>query len=131
MPHTTKDEEQSQPISEVTPIRLGLILAILGVVGAGIIGSAVWVATQLTELKATVGAMQTTLNTLAVASTNIRDDVTNHKSEDSRQWNDIKARVLLLEESGSKATRDLARDLNELRNEFRVHEAISKNGGKP
>lgn len=120
------DEGESRAIGEQTPIRLGLILAVLGVVSAGIIGSAVWVATQLTELKGSVSAMQSTLNTLAVASSVIRDDVANHKTDDSKAWAEIRGRVLLLEQSGSQATRDLSKELNELRNDFRVHEALSK-----
>lgn len=125
-------ETKTTAIGEGTPVKLGLILSILGIVGAGVIASAVWVATQLTELRATVQSMQTTLNAMVVTSGTMRDDLANHKSEDSREWNAIKARVLLIEQSGSQATRDFGRELNDLRNDFHVHEAISKQkGGMP
>lgn len=132
MMHSKSEEEPLSTIGEATPIRLGLILTVLGIVGAGIIGSAVWAATQFAELKADVRSMQGTLNTVALSSSTMRDDLNSHKTEDSRQWSDIKERVSLLERSGSQAVRDLAKDLNDLKNDFRVHEALSKQpGGKP
>lgn len=131
MKHETEGEEKSEDyvIGEKTPIRLGIVVGLVGAI-VTMIGCAFYLGGKLTGLETKVDAMAINISQASKDGQQIASDMKRHEASDSAMWNEVKSRVQLLEQSGSQATRDLAKDVNSLRIDFEVWKATAKKEGK-
>lgn len=116
------EENNSRAFSlgENTPVRLGLVIAVVGLV----LSAVVWNATNAAKVNAKLDTLTGMVSKVANASEINERRVSDHIADDRRMWTEVEARLAVLERSGSEKARELERDLGVLRREFEVHRAI-------
>lgn len=122
MPET--ETKTMTPVSEETPVRLGLILAIIGIVVI-FIGAAWYLATVLSKIETRLDIIMSRQENTATIALNLDRKQGEHEREDQGKWSAIDTRLSIIERTGSEKTREIEKMLSELRNDFRVHEALS------
>lgn len=124
-----KDQKESETgasaISERTPVRLGLFVG--GVVG--LVSAAWFLGSSFSKIETKLDMIVTQNAQNASLATSLEKKVTDHEKEDQAKWTSIDTRVRVIETSGSEKTREIEKALFDLRAEYKLHEALSKQQG--
>lgn len=121
---TETETKTTTPVSEETPVRLGLILSVIGVVVI-FIGAAWYLATALSKIETRLDIMLSRQDSTATIASNLERRQGEHEREDQGKWSVWETRLSIIERTGSEKTREIEKSLADLRNDFRVHEALS------
>lgn len=130
MKQQDEEEAANRALTERTPVQIGLVLGVLGLVGAGIIAAVAIGSSKISEFSTKLDNITGLLNTAVANGRDLEVKLNGHEKEDQAKWTAIDTRVTVIEKSGSEKTREIERNLNTLQNDFRVHETLSK-GSKP
>ncbi len=131
----TLEREERTTLSDNTKVRLGLVLTVAGLCVGTILGVTAYGAAKVSEFSTKLDNINMLLTRATADSDATQKQVSSHISDDQKEWgsvrNDItdtKARVSVIERSGSEKTRELEKQIQDLRRDFQVHEALSKQG---
>lgn len=124
------EEPDTNTVSERTKIPLGTLIALFSVIIV-LITVTWYLGTMLSKIEVKLDTMAAMMTTVSTKNATIEVKQSDHEREDLKMWTMIDGRLSVIEKSGSEKTRDIEKELNALRNDFRVHEMMSKNGVKP
>lgn len=127
---TEVEEPDTNTVSERTKIPLGTLIALFSVIIV-LITVTWYLGTMLSKIEVKLDTMAAMMTTVSTKNATIEVKQSDHEREDLKMWTMIDGRLSVIEKSGSEKTRDIEKELNALRNDFRVHEMMSKNGVKP
>lgn len=127
---TELEEPDTNTVSERTKIPLGTLIALFSVIIV-LITVTWYLGTMLSKIEVKLDTMAAMMTTVSSKNANIEDKQSSHERDDLKMWTTIDGRLSVIEKSGSEKTREIEKELNSLRNDFRVHEMMSKNGVKP
>ena len=113
-----EDERPKWLISASTPVQLGVLLILIG----GIFGGG-W---ALSGMNTKLDVVLTMARELVQKNETVQQKLTTHEQDDTRQWTDVKARVLAIETTGSPALRELIKEMAELKARVGVMEKMQK-----
>ena len=112
-------------------VKLGLILTVLGLVGALTVGGVAAISSKTSEYSTKLDNIQQLLTTTIANQQGTDRRVNDHISSDSPKWEKTETRLSVLEISGSSKLRDVESELRSLRQDFEVYRATRNNGNKP
>lgn len=119
----TEDGPKGWTISASTPIALGMMVTILASIAMG--------AWKMSAIAAKLDNIAVLLagNVSSIAS--LERQVADHKADDANKWSEVTKNIEIIRASGSPRLQDVEKHLVDLDVRFGVHEALSKQGGKP
>lgn len=119
----TEDGPKGWTISASTPIALGMMITILASIATG--------AWKMSAISAKLDNIAVLLagNVSSIASLERR--LADHEKEDSNKWTATEKNLEIIRQSGSPRLQDVEKHLMDLDVRFGVHEALSKQTGKP
>lgn len=121
------EQREGTAIGPGTPVKLAVVLTLSSMLLV-LIGVVMAANSTMTELKVKVDNLTTSIKEVIAASTSSVVRQQTHEAEDMKLWTDTRSRLTTIEKNGSDATRELKKELDDLRNEFRVYVAIQKQG---
>lgn len=127
---TTPEEPDAVTLSERTKVPLGTLLAAFSII-AVFVGTTWYLGTALSEIKTKLDSQTLLLSTVMTKNGSLESKIIDHEREDISKWTAIDTRVSVIEKSGSDKSREIERELNNLKNDFRLHEAMGKQTRTP
>lgn len=123
-----KQQQQEEIIESRTPIRLGTAAILVGFFCTTVVSSAWFIGSKLSTLETKMDSIGVKVDTAAKDGQGLKDELNQHEREQAKSWAELKgeldSRIRNIEQNGSQATRDLAKDLSTLRKDFEVYVAI-------
>lgn len=119
--------EGEPSIGPSSNVKLGLILTVLGLVGALTVGGVAAVSAKTSEYSTKLDNIQQLLTATITKNENTEKRVEEHIGSDAPKWEKTETRLSVLEISGSSKVRALEVELQKLRQDFEVYKATRDN----
>lgn len=124
-----KDKEtgaaSDQPLSENSPVRLGLILTVVSLIAGGIIAAVAVGSAKISEFSTKLDSIQMTLTAFNNQVSDLARRFAEHESADTKEWKSMDTRMSIQEQVGSKPLRDLKEELGKLQRDFEIEQALN------
>lgn len=131
MPHHDVDiDGDAGVVNEKRTVPVGFALALFSVFVV-LVGATWYLGTTQAKIETKLDSALTILSTINGKYETLDRKVNDHEREDMGKWTAIDTRVSVIEKSGSEKTREIERSLNDLKNDFKVHEATTKHPNGP